>query len=127
MISERSEESSDDLLSRPPSENSQNQSDNKGEAGPSNKTGEQKVQADQKKAGQNSQKADQVQTPPPASQSENIELTESNMQIVRKHVRDVDKAAGYIRLGGKPDVVLQIQDGYTTIKKKKPVAILEPL
>ena len=85
-------------------------------------------------SGQASQSPSQAQLPAgqpqPQQQQEEIELEEAGMAIVKKNIKDVSKGAGYIKLAGKPDVVLQVQSGFATIRKKKPVkpdTFIEPL
>ena len=130
-ISERSEESDlfrTDSPPVPPQDNPANPTPGQGEAAPLtgnknslNATGSAAA------PGTSGKSAPASQAPP---KQEEVELKESNLQIVKKNIRDIDRSAGYIRVSGRPDVVLQVQDGFATIRKKvasKPAPILEPL
>ena len=136
-ISERSEESnaSANLLFRPDSPGDQAPQTNQAGTSQSAKSSDPVVNPQNNSApatntqqtmGQTTTQQTMTQASPQGT-SIQVELQEADLQVVKKHMRDVEKGSGYIRLSGKPDVVLQIQDGYATMRKKKPVPIIEPL
>ena len=128
-ISERTEESesSGNSLFRSDSPVDQNKGKNEGQGESTPSQSQNKDTNPNNVAGGSQSKAQGSSQPTPPPGKSVVEVKETNLQIVRKHMRDVEKGSGYIKLSGKPDIVLQIQDGYATMKKKKPVQILEPL